>query len=129
MAPRAGRAGGMRLVHWALGIVFGLFTGGAALVLGVLVLLVAIPSLAWGAREPVRPLGLAGWLIGVGAGVGGLVALANTRCVTFDSMSDGLVQSCSPIDLTPYVAFALAMIALGLGLTTFTLLRMRPRTA
>jgi hypothetical protein len=103
----------MRLTHWVLGIVLGAFAGGSALVIGVLALLLVVPGLVWAAREPARPLGLAGLLVGVGMGVGGLFAMADARCAAFNSAANGIVQSCSSPDSTPYLTFALVLVAVG----------------
>lgn len=106
----------MRLTHWLLGIVLGTFAGGSALEAGVLAVLVVVPSLVWAGREPTRPLGLAGFLVGVGIAVGGLLALANARCAADPSCS-------MPVDPTPYFVFALALLAGGASLTVLGLRR------
>ena len=113
---------GVRLTHWLLGIVLGAITGGSALVAGVLALIVVVPVLVWAAREPGRPFGLAGLLVGVGLGVGGLFAMADARCAAFDSTA---IQSCSSPDATPYVVFAVALMAVGASLTIVGLRRAR----
>ena len=83
----------------------------------------------WAAREPARPLGLAGLLIGLGAGVAGLFALATARCAASNSAVDGFVQSCSSPDATPYLVFALVLIVLGGALTVLGLGRARHTAA
>ena len=99
----------MRLTHWLLGIVLGAFVGGSALEAGILALLVLVPGLVWAVREAARPLGLAGLLVGIGVGVGGLLALASARCAAD--------LSCSMPDQTPSFVFVLALLAGGASLT------------
>jgi len=108
----------MRLTHWSLGIVLGAIAGGSSLVVGVLALIVIVPGLVWAAREPRRPLGLAGLLVGVGVGVGGLFEMADARCAAFNSAAN---QSCSSTDAMPYFTFALVLIAIGAALTVVVL--------
>lgn len=98
-----GRA--MRVTHWLLGIVLGAFVGGFVLEAGVLALLLLVPVLVWSAREAQRPFGLSGAALGVGAGFGGLLALADIRCAAD--------VSCSMPDQTGYLAVAAVLVAAG----------------
>jgi hypothetical protein len=107
-----------KVTHWLLGVVLGAFAGGFVLEAGVLALLLLVPALVWGRREPTRPLGLAGLLVGIGCGVGGLLALADQRCATD--------ASCSMPDQTPYFVFALVMVAAGAAFTVAGLRRALP---
>jgi hypothetical protein len=104
-------------------MLLGVIAGGSTLVVGVLALLVVVPGIVWAAREPMRPVGLAGLLVGVGVGVVGLFALADVRCAAFNSAADGIVQSCSSPDATPYLAVALLLVAVGASLTLVGLRR------
>jgi hypothetical protein len=113
----------MRLTHWVLGIVLGAFAGGSALVIGVLALLLVVPGLVWAARETARPLGFAGLLVGVGVAFGGLLAMADARCAAFNSSANGIVQSCSSPDATPFLTFAVAWVAVGALVTLVGLRR------
>ena len=108
---------GMRLTHWMVGGVLGAVGGGSTLIVGVVAVLVLVPGLAWAAREPTRPLGLAGLLVGVGVGTGGLLAAADGRCAAFNATTRGVVQSCSSLDATPYLAVALLLVVAGAVLT------------
>ena len=107
----------MRLTHWMVGVVLGAVGGGSALIVGVVAVLVLVPGLVWAAREPTRPLGLAGLLVGVGVGTGGLLAAADGRCAAFNATTMGVVQSCYSADVTPYLAVALLLVAAGAVLT------------
>ncbi len=100
----------MRLTHWLLGLVLGAFAGGLALEGGTLVVLLFVPALVWAAREPRRPLGLAGFLAGIGVGMGGLLGWADARCAANPSCF-------MPDDLTPWFALAVALIGAGASLT------------
>jgi hypothetical protein len=113
----------MRLTHWLVGVVLGAVGGGSALIVGVLALLVLVPGLVWTARETTRPLGLAGLLVGVGVGAGGLLATADGRCAAFNATAIGVVQSCSSPDATPYLAVALLLVVAGAVLTVVGLRR------
>jgi hypothetical protein len=113
----------MRLTHWMVGVVLGAVGGGSALIVGVLALLVLVPGLVWTARETTRPLGLAGLLVGVGVGAGGLLATADGRCAAFNATAIGVVQSCSSPDATPYLAVALLLVVAGAVLTVVGLRR------
>jgi len=113
----------MRLTHWLLGIVLGAFAGGFALEAGILALLLVVPGLVWAAREPTRPVGLAGLLVGVGVGAGGLFALADARCAAFNHVADGIVRSCTSPDATPYLVVALGLVGVGASLTLVGLRR------
>ena len=115
----------MRLRHWVLGILFGAAGTGAALVAGVVALLVLVPGVALAAREPTRPLGRAGLLLGVGAGAGGLIALAGNPCAAFDVTTVGVVGSCYSADATPDLAAAVLLVAAGAALSVVALRRTR----
>lgn len=107
----------MRLTHWIVGVVLGAMGGGSALIVGVVALLVLVPGLIWAAREPTRPLGLAGLLVGIGAAAGGLLAVAGGGCAAFNTTTVGVVQSCYSADTTPYLAVALLLVVAGAVLT------------
>jgi hypothetical protein len=107
----------MRLSHWVLGVVLGVLVGGTTLVMGTLGLLVVVPAIIWAAFERARPFGLAGLLVGLGVGVVGLLAAAAARCAGLDASADGLVHGCSGPDLTPLLAFSVALIAIGVAVT------------
>lgn len=96
----------MRLTDWLLGLVLGVFAGGLMLEAGTLVLLLVLPALVWAAREPCRPLGLAGFVAGIGVGMGGLVAWADARCAADPSCY-------MPDDLTPWFVLAAILIVAG----------------
>jgi hypothetical protein len=107
----------MRLTHWMIGAMLGAVGGGSALIVGVVAVLVLVPGLVWAAREPTRPLGLAGLLVGIGVGAGGLLAAAGGGCAAFNATTTGVVQSCYSADLTPYLAVALLLVVAGAVLT------------
>jgi hypothetical protein len=109
----------MRLTRWLVGVVLGAVGGGSALIVGVVALLVLVPGLVWAARETTRPLGLAGLLVGVGVGTGGLLAAAGCRGAAFNTTTMGIVQSCHSADVTPYLAVALLLTVAGAVLTVF----------
>jgi hypothetical protein len=111
----------MQLTHWLLGLVLGVFAGGLVLEAGILVVLLVLPALVWAAREPRRPLGLAGSCVGVGIGMGGLLAWADARCVADPSCS-------MPDDLTPWFVFAGTLIVAGC-LVTVAGIRRQARNA
>jgi hypothetical protein len=113
----------MRLTPWLVGVVLGAVGGGSALIVGVVALLVLFPGLVWAARETTRPLGLAGLLVGVGVGAGGLLAVADGRCAAFNATTTGIVQSCYSADATPHLAVALLLIVAGAVLTLVALRR------
>jgi len=113
----------MRLRHWVLGILFGAAGASAALVVGFVALLVLVPGVVWAAHEPTRPLGLAGLLVGVGAGAGGLIALIDNPCAAFDATTVGVVQSCYSADASPYVIAALLLVAAGAAMSVVSLRR------
>jgi hypothetical protein len=113
----------MRLTHWVVGVVLGAVGGGSALIVGVAAVLVLVPGLVWAAREPTRPLGLAGLLVGIGVGAGGLLAAAGDRCAVFNTTTVGVVQSCYSADVTPYLAVALLLVMAGAVLTVVALRR------
>ncbi len=105
-----------------VGVGLGAVGGGSALVVGVVALLVLVPGLVWTAREPTRPLGLAGLLVGVGVGAGGLLAAAGGGCAAFNTTTVGVVQSCYSVDIAPYLAVALLLLVAG-GVLTVAALR------
>jgi hypothetical protein len=113
----------MRLTHWLVGVVLGAVGGGSALIVGVVALLVLVPGLVWAAREPTRPLGLAGLLVGIGAGAGGLLAAAGCRGAAFNTTTMSVVHSCHLADVTPYLAVALLLVVAGAVLTVVALRR------
>ena len=113
----------MRRADWILGLLLGTIAGGSMLELGAFALPVIALSIVWAAREPLRPFGLAGLLVGVGVGAGGLFALADARCAAVDSAASGAVWSCSSPDATPYLAVALVLVAVGVSLTMFSVRR------
>ena len=116
----------MRLRHWMVGVALGAVGGGSALIVGLVALLVLVPGLVWAAREPTRPLGLAGLLVGVGVGAGGVLAAAGYRCdVAFTVPAGVSVESCSSADATPYLALALLLVAAGAVLAGVGLRRPR----
>jgi hypothetical protein len=106
-----------------VGVVLGAVAGGSALVVGVAAVLVLAPGLVWTAREPTRPLGLAGLLLGIGVGAGGLLAAAGSGCAAFNATTPGVVQSCYSADVTPYLAVALLIVVAGALLTVVGLRR------
>jgi hypothetical protein len=108
-----------RVWSWFLGIAFGLAAGGAALVAGVVALLLLVPAVVWAAREKARPLGLGGLFIGLGAGIVGLIALANARCAASNVSGPNYAFGCTAPDLTGfYVAGA---VLAGIGIATSSL--------
>jgi hypothetical protein len=106
-----------------VGVVLGAGGGGSALIIGVVALLVLAPGLVWAARESTRPLGLAGLLVGIGVGAGGLLAAAGSDCAAFNTATVGVVQSCYSADVTPYLAVALLLVVAGAVLTVVGLRR------
>ncbi len=82
-----------------------------------------VAGVVWAAREPTRPLGLAGLLIGVGAGAGGLLALIGNPCAAFNATTVGAVQSCYSADPTPYLAAALLLVVAGAAMSVVGLRR------
>ncbi len=113
----------MRLTHWMVGVVLGAVAGGSALIIGVVAVLVLVPGLVWADREPTRPLGLGGLLVGVGVGAGGLLAAAVRGCAAFNATTTGVVQSCYSADVTPYLAVTLLLVVAGVVLTVVALQR------
>jgi hypothetical protein len=118
----------MRVVSWLLGIAFGLFAGGAALEAGVLALLLLAPAVVWSWREKARPMGLGGLLIGAGAGMAGLLALADARCAAQNVSGPNYVSECVAPDVTPYLVVAAALALVGAGVSLIALIR-RPADA
>lgn len=115
----------MRVVSWLLGIALGLIAGGAMLVAGVLALLLLVPAVVWAAREKARPLGLGGLILGLGAGMVGLFALANARCAASNVSEPNYGSGCTAPDLTPFLIVAAALVAIGAGVSLAGLVRRR----
>jgi hypothetical protein len=103
----------MRVVSWLLGIALGMIAGGAVLVAGVLALLLLAPAAVWAWHEKARPMGLGGLIIGFGAGIAGLLALANARCAAFNVSGPNSFSECVAPDLTPTFAAATTLVAVG----------------
>ena len=118
----------MRLTHWVVGVVLGAVGGGSALIVGVAAVLVLVPGLVWAAREPTRPLGLAGLLVGIGVGAGGVLAAAGDRCAVFNTTTVSVVQSCYSADVTPYLAVALLLLLMAGAVLTVVALRRTSRS-
>ena len=118
----------MRVVSWLLGIALGLITGGAALEAGVLVLLLLVPATAWASREKARPLGLGGLILGLGAGMAGLLALANARCAASNVSGPNDYSGCVAPDITPFLVVAAALVMIGSAVSFAALIR-RPADA
>lgn len=112
----------MRVVSWLLGIALGLIAGGAALEAGVLVLLLLVPAIVWASREKARPLGLGGLIIGLGAGMAGLLALADPRCAASNVSGPNYNSGCIAPDITPLVLVA-ALVAIGAAVSLVALRR------
>ena len=111
-----------------VGVVLGAVGGGSALIVGVAAVLVLVPGLVWAAREPTRPLGLAGLLVGIGVGAGGVLAAAGDRCAVFNTTTVGVVQSCYSADVTPYLAVALLLLLMAGAVLTVVALRRTSRS-
>jgi hypothetical protein len=107
----------MRTVSWVLGLVLGSFASGAALIVGVLGVVPLVFAGAWAAREPARPAGLGGLVVGLGAGAAGLLLLANARCAASNVSGPGFVSECVAPDLTPYLAGSAALIVAGVAVS------------
>ena len=119
----------MRAASWLTGAALGILTGGATLVAGALALLVLVPGLVWAARERASPLGLGGYLVGLGVGAAGLLALANARCAAFNTSGPGFESSCTAPDAAPYFAVAGVLIVVGAVLSIYVLVLRRPNSA
>ncbi len=113
----------MRVVSWVFGIALGLIAGGAALVVGVLALLVLVPAVVWAAREKARPLGLGGLIIGLGAGMAGLLVLANARCAASNGSGPNSFTECVAPDVTPYLVAGAVLVIIGAGVSLTGLVR------
>ncbi len=107
----------MRTVSWLLGIALGMIAGGAVLVGGVLALPVLVPVAIWGAREKARPLGLGGLIVGLGAGMAGMLVLADARCAASNVSGTNDFSECVSPDLTPWLVAAAALVAIGLAVS------------
>ncbi len=118
----------MRVAFWLLGIVLGLIAGVASLETGVLVLLLLVPAIAWALRERARPLGLGGLIIGLGAGMAALLALANARCAASNVSDANYSSGCVAPDITPFLVVATALVVIGAAVTLIALIR-RPADA
>lgn len=118
----------MRRVSWLLGLALGLLAGGAVLVAGWLALLLMVPAGVWAAREKARPLGSGGLLIGLGAGMAGLLALASARCASSNVSAPNYAAECVAPDLTPYLVAAAALVVIGACVSLLGIARGRSRT-
>ncbi len=105
------------MVSWLLGIALGMFAGGGILVAGVFGLLLLVASVVWAARERARPLGLGGLLIGLGAGSGGLLVLANARCAASNVTASDHFSGCVAPDLTPWFVAAAVSAVIGVAVS------------
>jgi len=119
----------MRVVSWVLGILLGLIAGGAVLVVGVLALLLLVPAAVWAAREKARPSGLGGLLIGFGAGIAGLLALANARCAASNVSGPNYFSECVAPDLTAFFVAAAVVAAIGVGVSMLAILHSGARAS
>lgn len=119
----------MRMVSWFLGIALGMIAGGAVLVGGVLALLLLVPALVWAAREKARPFGLGGLFIGLGAGIAGLLAIANARCAASNVSGPNYTSECVAPDLTAFFAAAAVLVATGVAVSSLAIARRRSRAA
>lgn len=115
----------MRAVSWLLGIVLGLIAGGAVLEAGVLALLLLVPAFVWAAREKGRPLGAGGLVIGLGAGIAGLLALASARCAAFNVSGPNDQSGCVAPDVTPYLVIAVVLVGAGAAVSLVGLVQHR----
>ena len=115
----------MRVVSWFLGIALGMIAGGAVLVGGVLALLLLVPVLVWAAREAARPFGLGGLFIGLGAGIAGLLAIANARCAASNVSGPNYTSECVAPDLTALFAAAAVLAATGVAVSLLAIARRR----
>ena len=113
----------MGLRSWVVGILLGLIAGGAALVAGVLALILLVPVLVWAARESARPCGIGGLLIGLGAGGAGLLALANARCSGSTVSGPNYLSECVAPDLTPLFGAAAVLMTIGVVLSVLGIAR------
>ncbi len=118
----------MRVVSWLLGIALGLMAGGATLEAGVLGLLLLVPAILWSSREKARPLGLGGLIIGLGAGMTGLLELANVRCAASNGSGPNYESACVAPDITPWLVVAAVLVVIGAGVSLVSLVR-RPGDA
>lgn len=97
----------------------GLVAGGAAMLGGVIALLVVVPGLVWASRESSRPVGLGGLFVGMGLGGGGLILLSQGSCLRFTDLRGALsIHACSGgTDLTWYLVLAVGLLLAGLVVT------------
>jgi len=113
----------VRTVSWVLGILLGVIAGGAALVAGVLALLLITAAVVWAAFERMRPLALGGFLVGLGAGIAGLLAFANARCESSNVSGPSYSSACVSPDLTAFFVAAAVVAAIGAGVSVLALIR------
>jgi len=109
----------MRLRHWLTGIALGAVMGAFGLEFGMLALPILILGGVWAALESDRPVGVAGVLIGVGASAAGLIAVGNAQCAASNVSGNGYSASCTPPDVTPFLALAGAFVILGAALAAY----------
>lgn len=73
-------------------------------------------------------MGLGGLTIGLGAGVAGLLALANARCAAFNVSGPNYFSECVAPDLTPYFVAAAALVGVGVIVSLVGVARTRAPT-
>jgi hypothetical protein len=113
----------MRPVAWLLGMALGIIAGAAMLEVGVLALLLIVPAIVWAGRERARPLGLGGLVAGLGAGMAGLILMADARCAASNGTIGGVTTGCVSPDPTGYLVAAGAIVAIGLAVSLFAVTR------
>jgi chromate transport protein ChrA len=111
---------------WFLGTGLGFVVGAGFLVAGVFAVVFLAPALVWSANERARPFGLGGMFIGLGAGVAGLVALADARCAASSVSTPHSVSTCAGPDLTAFFAAAAVLAAVGAGVSLVAAMGSRP---
>jgi len=102
--------------RWWLGLTVGLIVGVGVLIAGTLVALIGFAAVILLAMEPPRDAPVGGLLSGFGGAWLALFARVQLTC------GDG----CGPTDLVPWIAFAAAMLLIGIVLTG-RVVRARPR--
>ncbi len=104
---------------WLLGTALGVFIGAFSLEAGVLAILLVLPAGLWALRSGSKRVATSGLLVGVGAGQAGLLLVANLRCTTVSG--PGYFETCSSLDLAPFVLVAGGFAAAGvlLGVLVF----------